>query len=212
MLRYLTFPLLTGFFIICFIIKVGHFFSQHVPVFWVAELNAETETPKSETATPPESPKKPTPPEEDSTIKAQENLCSQTQMDLLKNLSKRREDLNQREKDITIKERILEVGQQKVESKINDLKALQKTVEDLLAKYDEKESIKIKSLIKIYENMKPKEAARILEQLETDILLQVIDGMKEAKVATILANMDPAKANYITAEFAKQKKLIPPAE
>jgi len=65
----------------------------------------------------------------------------------------------------------------------------------------------MKSLVKIYENMKPKDAAPIFEQLDMDVLLDIVDRMKEAKVAPILAQMNPAKAKEVTDELAKRHEL-----
>ncbi len=45
----------------------------------------------------------------------------------------------------------------------------------LLAQYNDKEDSKIRSLVKIYENMKAKDAARIFNEMEMPILLEVID-------------------------------------
>ncbi len=46
-----------------------------------------------------------------------------------------------------------------MEQKMGELKALQATIEDLLAQRSEAEERRMKSLVKIYENMKPKDAA-----------------------------------------------------
>jgi flagellar motility protein MotE (MotC chaperone) len=56
--------------------------------------------------------------------------------------------------------------------------------------------------------MKPKDAARIFEELEMDILLPVVERMKERKTAPILAKMNADKAKAITTELA-QRRLLP---
>lgn len=83
-------------------------------------------------------------------------------------------------------------------------------VEGLLRQYNEKEDAKIRSLVKIYESMKPKDAAKIFEELDMNILLQVVDKMKEPKSALILAKMDSNKAKELTVLFAQQRKLSEP--
>ena len=59
--------------------------------------------------------------------------------------------------------------------------------------------------MKIYENMKPKDAARIFEELDMAVLLDVIERMKERKTAPILAQMNPKRAKAITLELAKRR-------
>ena len=62
-------------------------------------------------------------------------------------------------------------------------------------------------LVKIYEAMKPKDAARIFDQLDMNILLQVVERMAERRVAPILADMSPKRANELTAEIASRRQM-----
>ena len=87
------------------------------------------------------------------------------------------------------------------------MKALEEKIQQYLQQHDEQGEQQLKSLVKVYENMKPKDAARIFEQLDLDILLDVAERMREAKMAPILANMDPGKAKQITVELATRRDL-----
>ena len=63
--------------------------------------------------------------------------------------------------------------------------------------------------------MKPKDAARIFEELDLEVLLQVVQRMKEAKVAPILAAMDPKRATEVTTRLAERRQeigLVPPTD
>ena len=55
--------------------------------------------------------------------------------------------------------------------------------------------------------MKPKEAARIFEQLELPILLRVAERMKERKLAPVMAKMDTVKAKEMTVELTRLREL-----
>ncbi|KKB96554.1 hypothetical protein SZ25_00369 [Candidatus Arcanobacter lacustris] len=135
---------------------------------------------------------------------------SEIELDILKNLAKRREELEQWSRDVSEKETILKAAEIKADKKITQLSSLKDQVSDLLKSYNEKEDMKISSLVQIYEAMKPKDAAKILESLDMDILLQVIDKMNKSKTAPILAQMNPQIATDLTTEFANQKKLPNP--
>ena len=76
--------------------------------------------------------------------------------------------------------------------------ALQKLIEG------ETES-QYKSLVKIYENMKPKDAARIFGELDMAILLPVTERMKERKLAAILAKMNTTNAMALTIQLAQRR-------
>jgi flagellar motility protein MotE (MotC chaperone) len=104
------------------------------------------------------------------------------------------------------------VTEGKIDQKMVELKALQDRVDGLLKDYDTKESLKIKSLIKIYENMKPKDAAKIFDQMDLKTLFDVVSQMKEAKAAAILASMDPMKAKEVSLEFVKKRDFVDQAK
>ncbi len=129
------------------------------------------------------------------------------EVELLQSLAKRREELDRWENNIQIKEAALDATQKRIEDKITQIETMKKQVAILLAQYNTQEDAKIHSLVKIYENMKPTEAARIFDEVEMPILLLVIDAMAEKKAAPILASMNPKKAKQLTVELANERKI-----
>jgi flagellar motility protein MotE (MotC chaperone) len=136
-----------------------------------------------------------------------ERRYTAVEVELLQSLSKRREELDRWENNIQIKESALEAAQKRIDDKIEQIEDMKKQVSELLEKYNTQEDAKIKSLVKIYENMKPADAARIFDEVEMPILLLVIDSMAEKKASPILAAMNPKKAKQLTVELANQRKL-----
>jgi len=134
-------------------------------------------------------------------------LLTQAEIDLLQRLADRREDLVSREKEMEMREGLLAAAETRIEKKIEELREFQSTIEKLIKTYDEQQIAKIQSLVKIYENMKPKDAARIFEELEMDTLLLVTERMSERKLAPIMAKMDPAKATEMTVELSRLRNL-----
>lgn len=132
---------------------------------------------------------------------------TQTEVDILQRLSKRREKLDEWQKEIETRENVLNLTQTKIDQKLSELRTLKKQVEEILAQYNAKEDAKTTTLVKIYENMKPKNAADIFSQMDMNTLLEVASKMKEAKLAPILAQMDPKLARELTERFAKRGKL-----
>lgn len=135
---------------------------------------------------------------------------SHTEIELLQKLSERREGLEQRSRELDMREGLLKAAEARIDKKIGELKDLQTSIDALLKKYNEQEEAKMASLVKIYENMKPKDAARIFEQLDMPVLLDVVERMSERKIAPILAEMVPAKAKGVTAELAQRRQMPPP--
>ena len=119
----------------------------------------------------------------------------------LKELSKRRETLDKEKTDLNVREQVLKATENKIDKKVLELKKLQTQLEDLMKQYEQKENSKILSLVKIYETMKPKDAAKIFNELEMPVLLKVVSNMKEVKVAPVIASMGPAKARELSIEL-----------
>ena len=132
---------------------------------------------------------------------------SPTEIQMLENLATRRVLLEARERDLDMREKLLAAAEARVEGKIAELKEIHTAVESLIIQFDSDEDAKIKSLVKIYENMKPKDAARIFNGLELDILIEVVGRMREAKAAAIIAKMNRETAMIITTELAVRREL-----
>ncbi len=131
---------------------------------------------------------------------------SEAEIKVLQELSKRRVQLDQRERNIDMRAGLLKAAEKRIAEKITQLKALQASLKTKIKDRDEKTEPQMESLVKIYEKMKAKDAARIFAKLDLDILLDVIRRMKEAKSAPILAAMDPSRAKDVTVELARRSR------
>ena len=136
-------------------------------------------------------------------------LLTQAEIDLLQQLAERRENLDSREQEMDIQGGLLKAAETRIDKKVKELKALQVAITKLIKTYDDQQSAKVQSLVKIYENMKPKDAARIFEELDMDTLLMVAERMKERKLAPIMAKMNPTKATEITVELSRLRQMPP---
>jgi flagellar motility protein MotE (MotC chaperone) len=131
---------------------------------------------------------------------------SEAELAVLQGLAGRREELERREAELNQREAVLKAGEQRIEAKVQELKQLQGSMEALVRKYDDEEETRKKSLVKIFETMKPVEAARIFEQMDLPILLDILERMKERNAAPVLAQMHPARAKQVTAEIARRRQ------
>jgi len=134
-------------------------------------------------------------------------LMTTAEIDLLQKLSSRREEIEKREREMDIRDGLLKAAEDRINKKIVELQQLQVTIDGLITKFDEQQDSKLLSLVKIYENMKPKDAATIFEDLELDTLLLVAERMKERKLAPVMAKMNPQKAREMTVELRRMREL-----
>src|SRR5258708_24653845 len=129
-------------------------------------------------------------------------VFSPQEIEILQSLAQRRDELDRRAAEIDRHEALLQATEQRIDDKIAKLQEMEGAISDAFKKEDQKDDAKIKSLVKVYETMKPKEAARIFEQLDLPVLLDVLEHMKELKTAPILASMEPGKAKAATLALA----------
>ena len=150
-------------------------------------------------------PSSPAPPEESTGTDGEPPTFTQNEIDVLQKLSVRREALDNRQKDLDLRENLVKAAEARIDKKIAEMKALQANIEGMLKQVDRQDEEKMKSLVKIYETMKPKDAANILSTLELPIQLGVLGRMKESKVAPILSAMDVTKAQAVTDAMAARR-------
>ncbi|WP_049974651.1 MotE family protein [Azospirillum sp. B4] len=128
-------------------------------------------------------------------------------VELLQRLAERREALDSRERDLDQREAMLQVATQRLDQKLAEMQALKKQLDGLVNQVNADQAQQLDSLVKIYETMKPAEAARIFEAMDDKVLLNVISRMKEAKAAPVLAAMTPKRAEQVTTMLADRKRL-----
>jgi len=124
---------------------------------------------------------------------------------VLLELRQRRQELDERDAALAARESLAIATEQKLAARVGELQALQKKLEALESARKERDDASWQGLVKLYEAMKPREAATIFNDLEMPVLLQVIDRMKEAKAAPVLASMQPDKARELTAKLAQMR-------
>ena len=126
---------------------------------------------------------------------------------VLQDLANRRDELLTLETELEGRERLLNAAEGRLDKRIAELQQLRDSIEALVRQYNDQEKAELQSIVKIYETMKPKDAARILEDLDMRILLGIMETMKERKSAPILAAMGAERARQVTAELARKRQV-----
>lgn len=132
---------------------------------------------------------------------------SDVKREVVEDMAARRAKLDTMEKDVRAREALLKAAEQELDRKYKELTRLKEEIEGLLKQQSEEEQTRVKSLVKVYEGMKPKDAARIFDTLDLDILIEVMSRMSERKMSPVLAAMNPERARTVTIMLAQQKQL-----
>ena len=166
-----------------------------------ASGSATPAAPQAGDAAPAENPAHPKPPQR----------FTPAEVELLQQLSQRRTELDQRQADQDRRELTLKAVESRVDAKIEQLKQLQAQLDQIINQSEAKDDERLKSLVHIYENMKPQEAATIFDGMDMPSLLELLTRMKDLKTAPILAAMTPEKARAVTIAMAQRKELPEPS-
>lgn len=121
---------------------------------------------------------------------------------LLEKLKDRRGEIEAQGRDLELRDNLLRMGERKLDEKIGELRSLESQLGQSGAKNDTK--VRYRPLVVMYENMKPKDAARVFDRLDVRILIDLVGHMNPRKVSEILAAMEPASAEKLTIALARQ--------
>lgn len=130
-----------------------------------------------------------------------------SKLEVLSDLAARREEIEKKERAVETQMALLQAAEKELDQKYKELEVLRGQIESLLKTQSEEEKERTQSLVKIYEGMKPKDAARIFNTLDLDILVDVAAKMSERKLSPVLAAMNAERARTLTIMLAEQKQL-----
>jgi flagellar motility protein MotE (MotC chaperone) len=128
---------------------------------------------------------------------------------VLERLHERREELEQRARELDIREGLITAAEKRLEARVIELKDVEARINAAMVKKDEAEVARVKSVVTMYESMKAKEAARIFDRLDIRILLEVASLMNPRRLSDILAQMSPQAAERLTVELATRSSNAP---
>ena len=115
-----------------------------------------------------------------------------------------RDALQERERLLAAREAVAASLEARLGEQIARLEAASAALKQASGAVTAEERARLAQLVKVYEAMKAKNAAAIFDPMPLELLLPIVRGMRETKVAAVVAEMDPAKARTLTAELARR--------
>jgi len=116
----------------------------------------------------------------------------------LAHLEQRELELQRKEQHLQAQEKHLQQMQQEVEQKLQELIVIQKEIQSFRSEKADNKNASIRSLAQIYGTMKPKEAAKLLENMDEKLVVSLLSTMKANEAAEVLSAMDFKKAAKIS--------------
>ena len=165
--------------------------------FFAGPANAATSTPQPE----PEA----TPVPQATQASAELN-CDMPE-EMLLAIKSEREMLEDQKAALARREAEIDLAGEKTRQDQAELAELKTELEALLAKVEAAQTDDVRRLVALYSNMKPKEAAAIMNDLDIEVSVMVLGSMNERTAAPILANLTPIRARAISKIILERSKL-----
>jgi flagellar motility protein MotE (MotC chaperone) len=156
------------------------------------------EAAKPATAEPPKSAPAAAP------VQLEGRVLSPAERAILERLQERRQELEQRARDLDLRENLIKAAEKRLEARIAELKEAEARVNAAMNARDEAEAARFKGIVTMYETMKPKDAAKIFDRLDPKVLIEVAGQINPRRMSEILALMSPEAAERLTVELARR--------
>ncbi len=127
-------------------------------------------------------------------------MLDENQIKILQAMSKKEGDttLADDRAKVAQQEALVKIAKDKLTKQIEQLEAIQKDIKSTTNDLTKKEQENIERMVKIYESMKPLQAAEILNKLELTALSEIFKAMAPKKASTIMSSMDHQKVRLVT--------------
>ncbi|AIK96919.1 MotE family protein [Candidatus Odyssella acanthamoebae] len=124
----------------------------------------------------------------------------ENQVKILKAMAKKEGDttIADDRAELVKKEEIAKIAESKILDQITQLEEVRKDIKETKDALTKQEQMNVAQMVKIYETMKPEEAAAIFNKLEITALSQIVKAMNPKKAGVIMAVMDEAKVRTVT--------------
>jgi flagellar motility protein MotE (MotC chaperone) len=123
---------------------------------------------------------------------------------ILERLQARRQEIEARAREVDIRESLLKAAEKRLDERVEELKGVESRISSASGQRAESEATKFKSIVTMYEGMKPKDAAKVFDRLEMAVLIEIASQIAPRKMSDILGQMTPEAAEKLTVELARR--------
>jgi flagellar motility protein MotE (MotC chaperone) len=124
-------------------------------------------------------------------------------------LAEREAALDSRAQALDERERTLAMAEERLDEKLAALKDTERRLRETIALADGAATADLDRLTRMYETMKPKEAAALFETMDPTFAAGFLGQMRPAAAATILAGLAPETAYTISLVLAGRNMRVP---
>jgi flagellar motility protein MotE (MotC chaperone) len=164
-------------------------------------VSAKKEEKKEPEAAPPEATRSP-----DETVLYPDpsRPVTASERAVLERLQARRQEIEARAREIDIRENLIKSAEKRIEGRIEEMKATESRIGVANQQKSDADAARLKGLVTMYENMKPKDAAKVFDRLEISVLFEIASQIAPRKMSDIMGQMQPEAAERLTVEMARR--------
>ena len=128
------------------------------------------------------------------------------ELDHLSKLREKKKELDAREEEINRLDAELQKQKIDLEARLKDLRETREQISKMLEDRVKNDESKVETLVQMYSNMRPPQAAKVFETLDEDLAIDILGRMKKKSAADIMNLLKPEKAQIFSEKFAGYKR------
>ena len=127
--------------------------------------------------------------------------------DVLRSLNRERELVELQKREIEARKAEIALAMERLNVERASLTELKASIEELLSRIEASQTEDLERLIAFYKNMKPADAARIMDDLDIETTIMILGEMNPRTAAPILAKVSPVRARAVSKIILERSQL-----
>lgn len=115
------------------------------------------------------------------------------------------DDPNDKAQELARQQQDILMLRQQMDQRLKDLQDAERKMKDMIRDARDLEDKKVRSLIQMYANMKPRTAAKALESMDERVAIRILSGMAPKQSGEILTYTNPAKTAKFTEMITRMR-------
>ncbi|MBO9666255.1 MAG: hypothetical protein J7501_05530 [Bdellovibrio sp.] len=144
--------------------------------------------------------------EAEATPEAKPAPMTTDELDHLTKLNDRKKELDAREEELNRQETELQAQKVELDKRLKELEEMRGKISSMLEERVKADDQKVDTLVQMYSNMKPPQAAKVFETMDEDLVVEILGRMKKKNAADIMNLLKPEKAQIISEKYAGYKR------
>ncbi|WP_331000167.1 MotE family protein [Acetobacter garciniae] len=134
---------------------------------------------------------------------------NRAETDLVKGLLARQVDVDSEQKELEVQKHVLDAAKAALDEKMHVLDNSLAVLAEKQAAHQETLSAETDRLVRIYEEMPPKEAAAVFNIMDIHVLVSVASKMTPRKISAVMGYMMPERVNLVSQYMAGVRSFRP---